>query len=66
MAEVVDEKDVGRFALDKDGCLRQLVYRLDGDRLVLEHTAVPGELSRPAASVGRWSAPPWPGPKSST
>jgi hypothetical protein len=44
MADIIDEKDAGRFAVDEDGYVAQLVYRLDGDRLVLEHTAVPGEL----------------------
>jgi len=44
MPEIVDEKDVSRFALDEDGYVAQLVYRLDGDRLVLEHAEVPGEL----------------------
>ncbi len=44
MPEIVDEKDLGRFALDEDGELAQLVYRLDGDRLILEHTEVPNEL----------------------
>ena len=44
MPEIVDEKDVGRFALNEEEQIAQLVYRLDGDRLILEHTEVPDEL----------------------
>jgi predicted GNAT family acetyltransferase len=40
----VDERHRNRFALVEDGVEAQLVYRLDGDRLVLEHTEVPEEI----------------------
>ena len=33
-----------RFELEVDGSVAELVYRLDGDRLVLIHTGVPDEL----------------------
>jgi predicted GNAT family acetyltransferase len=41
---VTDERDRHRFTVTVDGVLAQLIYRLDGDRLVLEHTEVPDEL----------------------
>ena len=44
MADVVDEKDRHRFAIALEGSEAELVYRLDGDRLVLVHTGVPDEL----------------------
>lgn len=34
-----------RFAVRIDGHVARLLYRLDGDRLVLEHTIVPEALS---------------------
>ena len=38
-------KDTGtRFELREAGGVARLRYRLDGDRLVLEHTEVPDEL----------------------
>jgi uncharacterized protein len=42
--EVVDERERGRFALEVDGHVGELTYRLEGDRLVLVHTGVPDEL----------------------
>lgn len=44
MSDVVDNPDDHRFELTEDGALAELVYRLDGDRLVLVHTGVPDEL----------------------
>ncbi len=41
---VVDQQDQNRFTLTVDGVEAQLVYRLDGDLLVLEHTEVPEEV----------------------
>lgn len=34
-----------RFVLEQDGHLAELVYRQDGNRLVLVHTGVPEELA---------------------
>jgi predicted GNAT family acetyltransferase len=42
--EVVHNADANRFELTIDGHLAELVYRRDGDRLVLVHTGVPDEL----------------------
>src|SRR5688572_8261915 len=44
MADVVDQQDRNRFAIELDGHVAELVYRLEGDRLVLVHTGVPDEL----------------------
>ena len=45
MADPSDVTDDGsRFLLEIDGHEAELVYRLDGDRLVLVHTGVPDEL----------------------
>jgi predicted GNAT family acetyltransferase len=41
---VVDNAAARRFELQVDGHLAELVYRREGDRLVLVHTGVPGEL----------------------
>ena len=41
---VVDNPTDHRFELAIDGQLAELVYRLEGDRLVLVHTGVPDEL----------------------
>ncbi len=41
---VVDDRAGGRFVLGVDGHEAELVYELDGDRLVLVHTEVPDEL----------------------
>jgi len=43
-AEVVDETDASRFAIAMDGAVAELVYHLNGKRLVLIHTGVPDEL----------------------
>ena len=42
--EVTDNTAASRFELTIDGHVAELVYRLDGDRLVLTHTGVPDEL----------------------
>lgn len=39
-----DDRDAGRFLLEIDGMEAELVYRSEGDRLVLVHTGVPDEL----------------------
>ena len=44
MAEVVDQKDRNRFAVLLDGHEAELVYRLEGNLLILVHTGVPDEL----------------------
>ncbi len=41
---VVDNQAEGRFELEIDGHLAQLVYDLEGDRLTLIHTEVPKDL----------------------
>jgi len=41
---VVDNPAAGRFELTVDGHLSELVYRVNGKRLVLIHTGVPEEL----------------------
>jgi len=41
---VVDNPAAGRFELNIDGHLAELVYRRNGNRLVLIHTGVPTEL----------------------
>jgi hypothetical protein len=45
MEEVVDNRDDGRFELTVGGHVGELVYRVNGDRLVLIHTEVPEELA---------------------
>jgi hypothetical protein len=45
MEEVVDNRDGGRFELAIGGHVGELVYRVNGDRLVLIHTEVPEELA---------------------
>jgi predicted GNAT family acetyltransferase len=42
--EVVDDVAGSRFVVEEDGQVAELVYQLDGDRLVLLHTGVPIEL----------------------
>ena len=44
MAEVEDQRDRNRFAVLLDGHEAELVYRLEGDLLILVHTGVPDEL----------------------
>jgi predicted GNAT family acetyltransferase len=41
---VVDNPTARRFELVEDGKLAELVYRFDGDRMVLIHTEVPVAL----------------------
>jgi uncharacterized protein len=41
---VYDDQAGSRFTLEEDGHEAELVYELDGDRLVLVHTGVPDEL----------------------
>jgi hypothetical protein len=41
---VVDNRTSSRFELEIDGDRAELVYRKEGDRLVLVHTEVPDEL----------------------
>jgi len=43
--EVVDVPAEGRFVVRADGAEAELVYRLNGNRMVLVHTGVPDELS---------------------
>jgi predicted GNAT family acetyltransferase len=40
----VDNQTEGRFEIEIDGRLAQLVYEVEGDRLTLIHTEVPAEL----------------------
>jgi predicted GNAT family acetyltransferase len=42
--DVTDNAEASRFELTVDDHLAELVYRRDGDRLVLVHTGVPDEL----------------------
>src|SRR6266851_358035 len=42
--EIVDDVADSRFVVEEDGQVAELVYQLDGDRLVLLHTGVPIEL----------------------
>jgi predicted GNAT family acetyltransferase len=44
MEPVMDQQDQGRFAVFVDGHVGELVYRLDGDRMILVHTGVPKQL----------------------
>lgn len=43
--EVIDNVPERRFELARDGHTAELVYRINGDRIVLIHTEVPEELS---------------------
>ncbi len=43
-AQVVDNQAAGRFELHAGGELAELVYRKNGNRLVLVHTEVPEDL----------------------
>ena len=40
----VDHRDEARFTVELDGASAELVYRVEGERLVLVHTGVPGSL----------------------
>jgi hypothetical protein len=42
--EIVDDERAGRLTSVVDGSRAELVYRRDGDRLVLVHTEVPDDL----------------------
>jgi uncharacterized protein len=42
--QVVDDPARSRFKVEADGQVAELVYQLDGDRLVLVHTGVPAAL----------------------
>jgi hypothetical protein len=60
MEEVVDNRERARFELALDGHIAELVYRVEGNRLILVHTEVPDELAGRGlggrlvrASVGR-------------
>jgi predicted GNAT family acetyltransferase len=41
---VVDDPGQGRFFAEQDGGRAELIYELDGDRLILIHTRVPESL----------------------
>lgn len=45
VVDVVDDVESHRFVLAQDGAHGELVYRSEGDRLVLLHTEVPDALS---------------------
>jgi predicted GNAT family acetyltransferase len=42
--EIVDRTAEGRFGLEEDDAVAELIYELEGDTLVLVHTGVPDEL----------------------
>jgi hypothetical protein len=42
--DIVDVPDESRFVAVQDGAVAELVYRLEGGRLVVVHTGVPEEL----------------------
>jgi predicted GNAT family acetyltransferase len=42
--DIVDVPDERRFVAVKDGAVAELVYRIEGGRLVVVHTGVPEEL----------------------
>jgi predicted GNAT family acetyltransferase len=42
--QVIDDPAGSRFMVEVGGYVAELVYQLDGDRLVLIHTGVPEEL----------------------
>lgn len=44
MTAVVDNPTARRFELVEDGRMAELIYRFDGDRMVLIHTEVPVAL----------------------
>ena len=44
MSDVIDVPEQGRFELDVDGHVAELVYRVEGSHLVLIHTEVPEAL----------------------
>jgi uncharacterized protein len=44
VGSVVDERDQDRFVVRVDGEVAQLLYEVDGERLLLIHTEVPHSL----------------------
>jgi predicted GNAT family acetyltransferase len=44
MSEVVDSPAEGRLEATVDGQVAELVYEVEGDRMVIVHTAVPAPL----------------------
>lgn len=44
MTTVRDDIAAHRFVIEESGAVAELVYRVDGDRLVLVHTGVPEAL----------------------
>ena len=42
---VTDRPEESRFVLEEDGLVAELVYRVNGDRMILLHTGVPEELA---------------------
>ena len=42
--DVADDVGHHRLVIEQDGALAELVYRVDGDRLIVVHTGVPDEL----------------------
>ncbi len=44
MSDVVDSPAEGRLQATVDGQVAELVYEVEGDRMVIVHTAVPGPL----------------------
>jgi predicted GNAT family acetyltransferase len=42
--EIVDDERASRYEVTVDGVVSELVYKRRGDRIVLLHTGVPGEL----------------------
>lgn len=44
VVKVEDRPDEERFVVETDGHTAELVYKRDGDRLILIHTGVPDEL----------------------
>lgn len=44
-AVVVDRPEEGRLVVEEDGAVAELVYELEGDRLLLVHTGVPEAMA---------------------
>jgi predicted GNAT family acetyltransferase len=42
---VIDRSDEGRYVIEENGSVAELVYRKLGNRLTLVHTGVPDEMS---------------------
>ena len=45
MSDVIDNTAEHRFELEEDGHVAIAAYRLEGSRIVFNHTVVPSELS---------------------